>query len=212
EVARRLLESVSTPFLIVAGEQIRGVGRSGNSWDNVDAGFYGTFVFKRMKQELNGLSLYLGLKILKKLRLSADFASLKWPNDLLVRDTGRKFAGILIEACEKDLLVGVGLNIQCSGPYGSLQDFGLSFSYVNLCQILESAISEGVNEFFDDFFKLPVDEILDYDYFQGRQIFIGDSDEILSPIGISPEGYLICRDSSGQIVSIISACRIRVVD
>jgi len=57
---------------------------------------------------LAGLSLVNALKNLDKKVIT----SLKWPNDLLIGD--KKLAGILVEATDNGVVIGIGLNVEMS--------------------------------------------------------------------------------------------------
>lgn len=105
--------------LCLAEAQTAGKGRHGRKWVSP----YGASLYMSMYwsfsagyQAVNGVSLVIGLSIIKALnKLGIKDAGLKWPNDVYVQD--RKLAGVLIEvegqmgaAC--DCVIGVGLNVQ----------------------------------------------------------------------------------------------------
>jgi len=101
---------------LFAEEQSEGRGRRGRRWLScVGAGL--TFSLRREfdlpLRELGALSLVVGVATVRALRaLGALEASLKWPNDLLVR--GDKLGGILIETRAQDAavraVIGIGIN------------------------------------------------------------------------------------------------------
>ncbi|ABR81064.2 MULTISPECIES: bifunctional biotin--[acetyl-CoA-carboxylase] ligase/biotin operon repressor BirA [Pseudomonas aeruginosa group] len=118
EAMRRLAAGASTPFVLVAEQQTAGRGRRGRVWispygENL---YYSLAVTVRGgARELEGLSLVVGLAVLKVLDLlQVSKAGLKWPNDLL--QDGRKIAGILLELsgdpadlCQ--VVIGIGINV-----------------------------------------------------------------------------------------------------
>ncbi len=67
---------------------------------------------KRSKTEWSFIPLLTGISLLAALK-SIDKninLNLKWPNDLLIAD--RKVAGILVEARDSGVLIGIGLNVE----------------------------------------------------------------------------------------------------
>jgi BirA family biotin operon repressor/biotin-[acetyl-CoA-carboxylase] ligase len=66
---------------------------------------------KRSKLEWSVIPLLAGLSLVNALKsLDAKvLTNLKWPNDLLIGD--KKLAGILVEARENGVVVGIGLNV-----------------------------------------------------------------------------------------------------
>jgi len=118
EVLRRLAGGHCPPFLVVAERQTAGRGRRGRSW----ASPFGENLYYSLAlqvsggmRQLEGLSLVVGLALLRALRASGVVkVGLKWPNDLLVN--GRKIAGILLELAGDPadvchVVIGVGINV-----------------------------------------------------------------------------------------------------
>ena len=66
---------------------------------------------KRDKSEWSAIPLLAGLSLVNALKnLDGKLATnLKWPNDLLIGD--KKLAGILVEARDRGVVVGIGLNV-----------------------------------------------------------------------------------------------------
>ena len=69
---------------------------------------------KRNKLEWSAIPLLAGLSLVNALKnLDEKFeTNLKWPNDLLIGD--KKLAGILVEARDSGVVVGIGLNVEMS--------------------------------------------------------------------------------------------------
>jgi len=104
------------PVLFLAWEQHAGRGRLGRSWSSAPGlGVYATLLWPGVATEhLQDLPLLVGVGLCRALdaHLSAT-ASLKWPNDLLVR--GQKVGGVLIEtvfdsAGVPSAVIGFGVN------------------------------------------------------------------------------------------------------
>lgn len=111
-------EQVPAPFIVLAERQTAGRGRRGRKWispfgENI---YYSlTLRIDGGMRQIEGLSLLVGLAVLKTLRAAGvQQAGLKWPNDVLVGQ--RKIAGILLEligdpADVCHVIIGVGINV-----------------------------------------------------------------------------------------------------
>ena len=66
---------------------------------------------KRSKSDWSAIPLFAGLSLVNVLNSLDEkvTSNLKWPNDLLIGD--KKLAGILVEARDNGVIVGIGLNI-----------------------------------------------------------------------------------------------------
>jgi BirA family biotin operon repressor/biotin-[acetyl-CoA-carboxylase] ligase len=106
------------PLVVLAERQTAGRGRRGRKWVSP----FGENVYYSLAlrieggmRQLEGLSLLVGLAVLKTLRDSGvKAAGLKWPNDVLVGR--RKIAGVLLEllgdpADVCHVVIGVGINV-----------------------------------------------------------------------------------------------------
>ncbi|MCR5083978.1 MAG: biotin--[acetyl-CoA-carboxylase] ligase [Succinivibrionaceae bacterium] len=137
DVARGCLPNLADGDAIFAELQSKGRGQRGNAWEG--GAFCGLCVsvvwhFARAR-DTEGLPVALGAALARELgALGAREVSLKWPNDLYLRD--RKLCGILVEsavtrqgACA---IVGVGINIT--------PGVGTQYAY------LQQEISMGRNE------------------------------------------------------------------
>lgn len=69
---------------------------------------------KRSKLEWSAIPLLTGISLVTALRNLDEsiITNLKWPNDLLIAD--QKVAGVLVEARESGVIIGVGLNVEMS--------------------------------------------------------------------------------------------------
>ena len=113
----------NTPYstktqLCVTREQTRGRGQNGRDWVSQKDG---SIIFSLRKffaedANLNGLSLVVGMAIIKSIEVECQLNSLKikWPNDVYFGT--KKLAGILIENSfykgKQYVLIGVGVNYQ----------------------------------------------------------------------------------------------------
>lgn len=135
EVSRHLARGESPPFAVIAERQTEGRGRRGRRWVSPYAQNLYYSLALRIEggaRQLEGLSLVVGLAVLKTLRsFGLTAAGLKWPNDLLV--SNRKIAGILLELlgdpadiCHVVVGIGINVNMQLSAeeidqPWTSMQ-------------------------------------------------------------------------------------------
>lgn len=102
--------------LCVAEKQSAGRGRRGREWVSpLGRNLYFSLMLPAFSpmSVIEGLSLVVGLVVARQLNKLGCDASLKWPNDVLVR--GQKIAGVLIELqgdlhSECQLIIGVGVN------------------------------------------------------------------------------------------------------
>ena len=67
---------------------------------------------KRSKLEWSAIPLLTGLSLVNSLKKLDEgvVTNLKWPNDLLIGD--KKVAGILVEAKDHGVIIGIGLNVE----------------------------------------------------------------------------------------------------
>lgn len=102
----------------LAEYQSQGRGRFGRSWTSPFASNIILSAKWRLHHDLSklgGLSLVIGLSILKSLQsLGIDKLKMKWPNDILHEN--RKLAGILVEIQAEihgqlNIVIGIGLNV-----------------------------------------------------------------------------------------------------
>jgi BirA family biotin operon repressor/biotin-[acetyl-CoA-carboxylase] ligase len=114
---RRLIQRETKPiWLILAKSQTSGRGRGQNRWWSEEGSLTFSLVvdadaFSLPQMLWPRLSMAVGLAICQLLerepwRLPMQ---LKWPNDVYV--SGKKLGGILIEHFEKQLAIGIGLNV-----------------------------------------------------------------------------------------------------
>ncbi len=109
------------PVLVVAGSQRQGRGRLGRHWENAPRAVASSL---RMEVDwpatrLSLIPLLAGLAAARAIPVG-----LKWPNDLII--AGRKVGGILSEAYDDTVTVGMGVNLWWPDP-----PEGVTALYVN---------------------------------------------------------------------------------
>jgi len=118
EMLRAAESGAPSGDVLVAELQTQGRGRLGRIWYAGVASsltFSLLWRFERSVAALGGLSLAVGLAVVRALHARGIGVQLKWPNDLLWR--GRKLGGILIEVRGDALgpcaaVIGIGLNVR----------------------------------------------------------------------------------------------------
>lgn len=109
-----------TPLLVLTDRQTEGRGRGSHTWWSADGALTFTVLLDLPMLDparIGPFSLTAGLAVcqaLEKFAPAADLA-LKWPNDVYLNE--KKVSGILIQrplASEPRLVIGVGINVNCS--------------------------------------------------------------------------------------------------
>jgi BirA family biotin operon repressor/biotin-[acetyl-CoA-carboxylase] ligase len=122
EMLERAQQGAASGACLAAEIQTAGRGRRGRSWHSAFAAsltFSLLWRFDKGAAQLGGLSLVVGLALVRALRAAGvGDAMLKWPNDVVVRN--RKLAGILIETTGDMLgptaaVIGIGVNVRLPG-------------------------------------------------------------------------------------------------
>lgn len=101
--------------VVLASTQTEGRGQRGRRWDDGQAQTLPVSFALRTTLTDVGLAARAGLGALEACRLHAPGQDIriKWPNDIVARDTSgeRKLAGVLVERREGVAVVGVGINV-----------------------------------------------------------------------------------------------------
>jgi BirA family biotin operon repressor/biotin-[acetyl-CoA-carboxylase] ligase len=99
-------------LVVVAGKQDAGRGRRGAAWVCPPGEGLAFSVLLRPRENKAlwpRLSLAAGLAVAEAIERLGLAAEVKWPNDVWI--AGRKVAGILVEAGDDHVVVGVGINV-----------------------------------------------------------------------------------------------------
>lgn len=101
--------------VVVADRQTAGRGRRGAPWVS-QSGDSLTFSVKLQPDEPRALwprlALSAGLAVAEGIGKLGIEAGVKWPNDVWIN--GRKVSGVLVEAVDDGVIVGIGLNVNTS--------------------------------------------------------------------------------------------------
>ncbi len=126
-VRNRLQDDGDTPVAVYTGSQTAGRGRQGAAWLNAPRGLAVSvgWVTSWPVELRPRLSLVAGLAAREVVGAAGTVAFLKWPNDVMVGQPSRlsKAGGILLEAFDEIVVVGLGLNLwwpEPPGGYGAI--------------------------------------------------------------------------------------------
>ena len=98
--------------LVFAARQTQGRGRMGRKWESPEGGAYFSLILRpsRPPAEAPQLSLVAGLSAAEAIHEQTNLSpSIRWPNDILL--DGKKVAGILTEARDGAVVLGIGINV-----------------------------------------------------------------------------------------------------
>jgi len=194
--------------LCVTREQTQGKGQHGRHWEShKDSSIL--FSFKRnfpQECDLNGLSLVVGLAIVKVLEKEClvEGFKIKWPNDIYFE--GKKLAGVLLESQiqskNQSVVIGVGINYALDQsmtfeiPWTdlakitkTLPDIKLLTAEIinNILVMSEHFSAFGFNDFQSDWKR--------YDMLQGKKVKCTDLKDSFegNVVGVTSQGALkIC--------------------
>jgi BirA family biotin operon repressor/biotin-[acetyl-CoA-carboxylase] ligase len=206
--ARRRAEAGETgPLWITASRQTAGYGRRGRSWDSGNGNLAATMLLRPEAPPAAAAQLSFAAA-LAVADLAAHFAPqaairVKWPNDVLAN--GRKLSGILLEAGQGWLAVGIGINLaqhpaETEFPATSLAALGVASPAPDAAlTVLASRFAHWLSAWRDQGFS-PL-----------RAAWLARAGELGSPIrarlpheerhgafaGIDASGALLLREASG---------------
>jgi BirA family biotin operon repressor/biotin-[acetyl-CoA-carboxylase] ligase len=115
DVAARARDGEPAGLCVVAELQTAGRGRLDRTWVSPPrAGLTFSVLVRPTGTPLGWVPLLAGLAVARALREQAEVdAVLKWPNDVLVGE--KKVAGLLAEAVDGTVVLGIGLNVTTHG-------------------------------------------------------------------------------------------------
>jgi BirA family biotin operon repressor/biotin-[acetyl-CoA-carboxylase] ligase len=210
----------------LAEQQTEGRGRRGRTWHSPFAkNSYISIAFQLDggSSVLDGLSLVVGIGVIRALLgLGIEDARIKWPNDIWIKS--KKLAGILVELKGEPfnswkVVAGIGVNIKMDSalqsdidqPWVSMCDLLTVTRNQTTAKILECVLGV-IEEFGETGLAGFMDEWNQYDYLQGRRVYVPDTNISGVASGINESGALIVNDNgrmhslnAGE-VSVRSSC------
>ena len=198
--------------LCVTREQTQGKGQHGRYWESQKDSSILFSIKRNFPQDcnLNGLSLIVGLAIVKVLEkeCSVEGFKIKWPNDIYFEN--KKLAGVLLEnqmqSGNQSVVIGVGLNYSIDQsmifeiPWTDLAKITKKLPDIKLltAEIINKILvmSEHFSAFGFDDFRLDWKR---YDMLQGRKVKYKDSDESFEGevVGVNSQGALKIYTTKG---------------
>ena len=193
--------------VVLAQHQIKGKGQQGNIWES-EAGknFLGSIIlfptFLNAAKQFY-LSKIASLAIVDFLKTETEEISIKWPNDIYIKN--KKIAGILIENSVKgqnlsSSIIGIGLNLNqeifisnAPNPVSLKQITGKNYDIEKVAD----SILQNLNNWYNILENEGIDEI-DSAYF--NQLFRVQEWAIFAKQGVSFEARIIGIGEFGQLV------------
>lgn len=120
-------EGAEEGSLVIALRQSQGRGRQGRVWESPEGGVYLSIVFRPLRPAADTpqLALVAGLALAEAIKaVTGLLPSIRWPNDLMLGE--KKLAGILVEARDRAVIVGLGINALT--PLNQLPETGISLA------------------------------------------------------------------------------------
>lgn len=202
----------------VVGEQTKGRGRCGRRWISQPGdGLYFSAILCPEIDCLHWptLSFVASLAVHQTLAgfvgANSDRLRVKWPNDILA--DGRKIAGILLEASEKGVIVGCGINLKHAPLIedAALAPIALETLLPDI-DIKPSLIAKRLMEVLADDYRqwneqgggVMIRRWLNFCDMKGRQIRVQTLSSVREGIctGFGDRGQLFLKPSSGDVIEI----------
>lgn len=200
-----------------AEKQTAGKGQLGRKWVSP----FGTNIYLSIKkpikqyQELNGISLAVAIATVEALKEYGiqKGISLKWPNDIIWEK--QKLGGILIELSNKNIVVGIGLNVNMPPNFTA----GINQAWCDILQITKSKPKRSelagilLNQILTSLFEFQHNGLkpllkkwhnLDVSY--NKKITLITPQGKIQGIGkgINEKGNLLIQNAQGEIESFVS--------
>lgn len=207
-------------LVLLAHEQLEGRGRRGAQWLAPPGETLAFSILVRPtepKPHWPRLALATGLAVAEALEEFGVQAGIKWPNDLWLE--GRKVAGILVEAGEDFVIVGIGINIHTTQFAPEIAEIATSLklalgSAPDREQVLEAVVRRFAvrhGRIGSDFAQL-IDSVSERCVLTGSRVVLttprGPKRGIVE--GISPAGALLLN-TGRETEALIQADEVRIV-
>lgn len=210
----------NSPKICLAEYQEIGKGRLGRNWHSPfgqNIYFSLLYNFKKDISELSGLSLIIGLTIVKTLENYGKNFQVKWPNDVIYENA--KLAGTLIEmqaeangSCQA--IIGIGINVNMIKDDKNVDQLWISLrkitnQYIDRNSLIAAFINNlliYIKKFEDYGLKAFIDEWKNYDALYNKKIDLKNLNSQISGIvkGINEQGNLMLELENGDIKSFAS--------
>ena len=142
---------------------------------------------------------------------------IKWPNDIYIQD--KKCGGILTEAREDFVIVGIGLNVMSAPPSGNARIEAIAVADVVQCpvsrEMVLAALLTGIMAEIDacaGHFEVQLERLRKSCYLTGKSIKFSAHEKEFSGLvrGVGPDGALQV-EVDGEVMSFSQASEINVL-
>lgn len=210
------LTLAQTAYICLAEQQSAGKGRMGRTWISpfgVNIYLSCLWQFQQDLSTLAGLSLVIGLAVVKTLSTCGfnDDFKLKWPNDILWQN--KKLAGILIEisaetyGCARTIM-GIGLNVnmlsdnqqEITQPWTSISAITGNMQDRNkIAGLLINQLLQHISIFERQGLAAFLPQWHGYDALLGKEISLQHGNDIISGVanGVNEYGQLLLKHADG---------------
>ena len=207
-------------LLCTADTQISGRGRRGRAWESPKGTSISMTLLLRPEIKPNQapqLTLVMALAVARAIRrISGETCSIKWPNDILMKD--KKICGILTEmSAEMDyvhyVVIGCGINVNQDMIPEELEKIATSIKIETGKSYQRSELIAEILSDFEQLYQqflvhadlsLFIEEYNRYLVNQGRRVRVLDPKAEFEgdALGISPNGELLVRTETGETVEV----------
>jgi BirA family biotin operon repressor/biotin-[acetyl-CoA-carboxylase] ligase len=200
---------------VVAEEQVKGRGRSGDVWHSPPgAGLWLSTLVAAAPDRASCLPLLVGLAAARAAEAVAELTvGIKWPNDLFLGD--RKVGGILCEGGGDGVVVGVGINVRT--PLGGfpepLRQLATSVEATAGAPVSRSALAGRLLRELrglaverptglEDLTEEEVEELVRRDVLAGRRVRTGSGEGRAR--GVDARGALLVERPDGTVERVVA--------
>jgi len=200
-------KSLNEGYTVIAGEQRAGRGRQGRPWYSPPGGVYmSVLLHLNLPHEMwNGILLVAGISVYDNiLSLYKITPTIKWPNDLLIKD--KKFSGILLETkkCGEDVygILGVGIDANVSSDELAIEMRDTTTSLlIEMGEMVDinRLIAEVINQFEVFYNSFKEGSFSVRDELEARRTIIGRRVEVMSG-GETIAGTVLGFGENGSVI------------
>lgn len=211
EAAALCSTGAASGTVVVASEQIAGVGRHGHTWySEQDSGLYVSIVLRPNLPPASTptLTLALGLATLDAIEEACGIhCDLRWPNDVMVGE--KKTAGILAQWGDGAAIAGIGVNVNHDCFPKELAEDATSLRLASGCEQsrerLLVALLPAADRYVETLEKAGPDPILAEfsrrsSYASGKRVSVQRGDSVVygTTAGVTDSGFLVVRKDDGS--------------
>ncbi len=195
--SKTVLNSLQNNIIITAKIQTQGRGRLDRSWVSLEGNMMFSIVIPRAwVKRFSTLPACVCLAIFGEISPNID-VKFKWPNDILFveNDIPKKFCGILIEAFQDFVIIGIGVNVVHSPENGTLfPATNLEMHSLNITN--EEKINDSLLEILNDNQRNVMNLWQKNNYFHGKSVKINGIDGIFE--GVDENFCVILNTNQGR--------------